>query len=156
MKYYCKILPLFCLCFSLTLGCNTGTLKTEAVTGIVTYDDKPLAGASVLFTPKQAGAGEPSYAMTNDKGEYVLQTRLGEAGAGTTPGEYIVTVTKSESGSTSTYVSPTDSSSAASTGPVVKPKSAIPEVYGKADTSPLSATVAKGSNKIDFVLVSQP
>ncbi len=157
MKHCLKFFPLLCLCLVLTAGCNTGKLKTESVTGIVTYDGQPLADALVSFSPKQAGMGQPSYGRTNDKGEYILQTSHGNPNAGTTPGEYYVTVTKSVASSgPATLELPMGSAPIAPSGPVEQPKSAIPEVYGKADTSPLSATVVKGKNKIDFTLKSNP
>jgi hypothetical protein len=70
----------------LAAGCGPKAVPTE---GIVTFDGKPVAGASVMFVPLQ---GPPASAITDEKGEFQLTTSGGH-GAGALPGEYKVTVT---------------------------------------------------------------
>lgn len=139
-------------CLFLT-GCSDGKIATEKVTGIITLDGQPLEGATVNFSPKTAGQGSPSYGVTDAKGEYKLQTLLGNPDAGTTPGEYVVTVIKLEKSNT-----PPPALDGPSGPPpkVTKPKSLIPELYGAGKTTPFSATVKSGANECNFELQSKP
>lgn len=121
-------------------------IKTEGVTGVITYNGEPLADATVKFIPVDS-TGSQSYGKTNEKGEYKLQTLLGAADAGTTPGEYKVTV---------------DCITTVKTGNVIEEngeekeetvaESLIPAKYNNAETSGLTATVAPGDNTINFDL----
>ena len=144
----CLFLTVWCLA-----GCSNGKIATEAVTGIITMDDKPLAGANVGFTPKD-GQGHPGYAMTDENGKYVLQTLLGEANAGTTAGEYSVTVSKKEIPETKVAEYGSSSYSPMSGG--AQPKETLPAVYTDPKSTPFSASVTKGKNTFDFDLKSKP
>lgn len=138
-------------------GCS-GKLATVMVTGTITYEGKPLADAEISFSPVTEGKGHPAYGITDGSGKYVLQTILGDVGAGTTPGEYMVTVAKLEKPKQVSQAPQTDSSgrpivTAASLGPPPRLKSFIPDRYASVDTSELTATVErKRNNVIDFVL----
>jgi hypothetical protein len=67
----------------LALGC--GGAKLAPVSGKVTLDGQPLAGATVSFQPiapqGSTEAGPGSSAKTDDKGEYKLTTDKGVDGA---------------------------------------------------------------------------
>ena len=131
----------------LATGCGD-KFKTYPVTGTVTYQGKPVAGATISFNPKVQGQGDDGYARTDQDGVYKLQTQLGKPEGGTTPGEYYVRVTKSESVSTGKGI-------ADSTGNVVeekRPVSMLPNKYGTALTTPLSFTVEKKKNTYDIEL----
>ncbi|MDR3110995.1 MAG: carboxypeptidase-like regulatory domain-containing protein [Planctomycetaceae bacterium] len=129
-------------------GCSDGKIKTNGVTGTVTYDGSPLAGATVIFSPVTDGQGNPAVGETDEKGVYVLQTILGNFGAGTTPGDYTVTVTKTELKKTGKKTTDGDGVVHEET----KPVSVIPEKYAQAATSGFTATVKSGSNTFDFNL----
>ena len=74
-------------------GCsNSSRLPTYRVTGTVTLQGKPVAGAAVTFVP--TGEGEAASAITDSEGKYALTTW--EAGDGARPGEYGVKVSKQE------------------------------------------------------------
>lgn len=121
-------------------------IKTEGVTGVITYNGEPLANATVKFIPTDS-TGSQSYGKTNEKGEYKLQTLLGAADAGTTPGEYKVTVdciTTVETGNTIEENGEEKEETVA--------ESLIPTKYNNAETSGLTATVAPGDNTINFDL----
>jgi len=126
------------------VGCGGSKLATIKVSGTVTLDGAPLADASVNFVPKTEGQGHAAYGKTDAEGRYQLQTLQGDPDAGTTPGEYLVTISKREA-----VVS---DESGRSPPPV---KSLIPTRYNKPETSELTATVAKGSTVFDFPLVSK-
>ena len=121
-------------------------IKTEGVTGVVTYNGEPLADATVKFIPTDA-TGSQSYGKTNEKGEYKLQTLLGAADAGTTPGEYKVTVDCVQSVPTGKMVE--------ENGQEIEEMDVeyvLPQKFGNPETSGLTATVAPGDNTINFDL----
>ena len=152
MKYVsivlCMIWTIVCLA-----GCSGGKITTEAVTGMITMDGKPLVGANVGFTPKTEGQGHPGYALTDENGKYVLQTLLGAANAGTTSGEYHVTVSKKEI--PETKVAEYGSSGYQPMSGGSQPKETLPPVYTDPNTTPFSASVQKGKNTFDFNLESK-
>ena len=121
-------------------------IKTEGVTGVVTYNGEPLADATVKFIPTDA-TGSQSYGKTNEKGEYKLQTLLGAADAGTTPGEYKVTVDCITTVETGNMIEENGEEK-----PETVAESLIPAKYNNAETSGLTATVAPGDNTINFDL----
>ena len=71
--------------FALVLGLGCGSGKFAPVSGTVTMNGKPLAGALVIFSPIAKGgsidAGPGSSGKTNDKGEYTLTSDTGRTGA---------------------------------------------------------------------------
>jgi len=121
-------------------------IKTEGVTGVITYNGEPLADATVKFIPTDA-TGSQSYGKTNEKGEYKLQTLLGAADAGTTPGEYKVTVDCITTVETGNMIEENGEEK-----PETVAESLIPAKYNNAETSGLTATVAPGDNTINFDL----
>ncbi len=124
-------------------------IKTEYVSGVVTFDGEPLANATVKFIPTDA-TGSQSYGRTNEKGEYKLQTLLGAPDAGTTPGEYKVAV---------------DCIKSVPTGKMIQENgveieemdvvSVLPARYGNPETSGLTATVVQGANTFNFELTTE-
>ena len=121
-------------------------IKTEGVTGVITYNGEPLADATVKFLPTDA-TGSQSYGKTNEKGEYKLQTLLGAADAGTTPGEYKVTVDCITTVETGNMIEENGEEK-----PETVAESLIPAKYNNAETSGLTATVKPGDNTINFDL----
>jgi hypothetical protein len=71
--------------FALVLGLGCGSGKFAPVSGTLTMNGKPLAGALVIFSPIAKGgsidAGPGSSGKTNDKGEYTLTSDTGRTGA---------------------------------------------------------------------------
>jgi len=147
------------LCGGLVLlfvaGCSGGRKRphTVAVSGKVTYNNKPLAGAQVGFVSKLDNRDVISaHGMTSDSGEYSLTTYLDPQHevSGATPGDFIVTVTKVDK------IDSKDVMANFSKGnPTMKGffKKLIPDKYGEAKQSDLKATVTeKGNNKFDFDL----
>src|SRR5262249_21749636 len=75
-------------------GCsNSSRPPTYRVTGTVTSQEKPVAGAVITFVPT-ATDGEAASAITDSEGKYALTTW--RAGDGARPGEYRVKVSKQE------------------------------------------------------------
>jgi len=100
-----------------------------SVEGVVTLDGNPLAGASVLFTPVDAGA--LSSARTDEKGRYELY--YGTAAKGATIGKHQVQISRYGEGDDTT--------------------DAVPLKYNAQTT--LTAEVQSGKNTINFDLNSQ-
>ena len=124
-------------------GCS-GRPKNIArkVTGKVTLGGQPLAGALVIFTPKEAGS--PSSGKTDQNGNYNLiwarhQRTIIE---GAQIGEHVVTITTLVEGAPS----------AKPPRPEVPEK--VPFKY-RQDAQP-TATVNKGANTINFDLEPGP
>ena len=137
----------------LTTGCGSGKLATVVVTGTVTLNGVPLDDATVNFSPKVEGQGHPAFAVTDANGNYRLQTILGNPGAGTTPGEYLVSfiaTDKRQGGAQGPSAESVDNSR-----PVFIPRSRIPDRYENSATSGHSAVVeARGNNVFNFDLKS--
>jgi hypothetical protein len=134
-----------------TSGCGS---KLSAVSGKVMLDGVPAAQVTVYFTPKNKEIGSHAVGFTNKNGIYRLQTPAGKANQGTTPGEYIVTLSKVEEhwDGHSYYTN----SSTGEKEKDLRPRELLPEVYLVPEKTPLTVTVVKGKNTFDFDLKSKP
>lgn len=120
----------------------TGCAPTfHGVSGLVTLDGKPLAGAAVTYIPE--GPGQPSVATADESGRYTLETINT---AGVKPGTYKVVVTK-------IAFTPVDERTGVGGQPLPSP---VPAKYTKVETSGLSITVpATGEGAYDLKLESK-
>lgn len=126
------------------------------VEGVVLLDGKPLEGATVLFSPIATGdaasAGLPAAGRTGPDGAFRLNAGGGATpGAGTTVGDYIVTVIKQESDP----VPPPDLDKPPALPPEITVRDLLPVKYKLGATTPLRATVKKGKNAYRFELDSK-
>lgn len=132
-------------------GCNgSSVIKTDEVEGTVTYKGTPVSDANIAFSP--ISNGSPAYGRTDSQGKYKLQTLLGAVDQGTTPGEYVVIINKSEN-------IPTGKKEIDSDGKevdVMTSRSLLPTVYSSATTTPLKVTVVSGKNVFNFDLIDSP
>lgn len=62
------------------------------VSGKVTLKNQPLAGASVVFTPRGATLGTGAFGVTDEQGAFTLTHKSDSPGV--EPGEYVVIITK--------------------------------------------------------------
>lgn len=130
-------------------GCTGNLPEVEYVEGLILYEGKPLAGATVSFTPAQPGAGLPAYGKTGPDGAFRLTAALtnargGRSGRGTAPGEYVVTVVKiGEPGNFEAVDEDPDAPRQLSRRP---PQQVylVPHVYSEVSKSPLRAVVKSG------------
>src|SRR5687768_4389869 len=146
MKTRCSRIRYWLLALVAVAGCDSSTEgpQTFAVTGIVTLDGQPVAGADVAFLP---GAGTPdaapAQAVTDDRGRFEVTTLFDQgrtSRAGMTAGSYGVQITQL------TRPPP-------STGLSQAPRNMLPQKYASTATSGLSATVAPdGENHFVFKL----
>lgn len=132
-------------------GC--GGPDVQLVEGTVTLDGRPLAAATVCFTP--LGGGLPAAGMTDVAGRYRLSATVGKKyGGGTTPGDYRVTVEKLvQAGSP-------EAKAAEAAGWKLLPadgdiRRLTPAAYADSSRSPLQANVKRGSNTIDLELAQE-
>lgn len=145
--------------FSLMLvGCSSDTVERPfevyPTTGSVTYNGELVEGATVTFMPASNNNAKPAFGMTDANGQYDLTTFASKDGAA--EGDFLVTITKviapeSEPAAdidTDDYEPPGFGTPEKSTAPT----SAIPEQYGKVDTSGLSASVSAENTTFDFAL----
>jgi len=128
-------LLLACTALSM-IGCGSGHLpELGTVSGNVTLDGKPLAGATVQFTP---GLGRVSRGRTGPNGSYQLRYIGNEKGA--LLGEHRVTITTSW-----------DEEDPAK-GITHHPERLPPKYHLESE---LTRTVEAGHNKFDFATTSK-
>jgi hypothetical protein len=127
-------------------GCGD-SLGLSPVSGAVTLDGKPLADATVTFTPLE-GSGDrlPSVGTTDSQGRYILWTE-GETGA--LPGRHAVSVVIKPQLAEGESL-PDDRSE------WKLPETPVPDQYANPENSGLSFSVPpEGSDKADFALESK-
>lgn len=117
-------------------GCSSAPAdrpELGAVSGIVTFDDQPLGGATVTFSPSR---GRPSIAITDPAGRYEMKYLWNTRGAKVGPHTVAV------------YTIPLDDA-----GPRrVAVREKIPERYNAKST--LKVDVQPGENIVDIELIS--
>jgi hypothetical protein len=128
------------------LGCGR---EFAPVSGKVTLNGQPVAGATVVFQPiareGSIDAGPGSVGTTNDKGEYTLTADTGQKGA--VVGKHRVMIS-------SLGVKPGSEGGDQRGGPPLENR--LPGVYNDADTSLTFDVPAGGTNKADFPLTTAP
>jgi hypothetical protein len=129
-------------CLFLTCwGCDGSDLGT--VSGTVTLDGEPLAGAQVVLMPQ--GDGSPSYGETDDQGRYSLTHTRGDSGALIGPHTVSISVEEEEE-----Y----DASGMDEGSIMEKPDkpNKVPARYN--EETELTREVQAGDNTLDFPLTS--
>lgn len=142
-------LTLPCVAVAVTItACGRGP-NIAPVSGLVTLDGKPVAGAAVLFMPVEGGV--PARAATKDDGSFALTTFEEKDGA--LVGRHRVAVSKVE---TTGATAGADGLSGKLDGRRMRATSVTPERYGAPATSGLEATVKRGGkNSFEFRLTSE-
>lgn len=163
------------LVFAIVSGCGGEKKDVRLVKGVVTYQDAPLAGATITFIPQDA-EGVMATGLTESDGSYRL-TSFGSKtkGSGAKIGTYLVSIVKREEPPTTSQdaeavrkgettweeirknqASEENMAKARQTGPpkpLPPPVTLIPLKYASGETSGLSATVEnKSPNILDFRL----
>lgn len=125
------------------------------VTGVVTVDDKPLVGASLMFIPLTSSTSGAkvfdSGAVTDATGAFVLQSGEGKF-AGASPGEYRVVISRLEMSDGSIAV-PTPEKSPMQLQ-LDGAKETVHANYSDLAFSKLKVTVPAGGGKLDFKLTA--
>lgn len=127
-----------------------GCKQAETTRGVVTMDGRPVAGASVVFSPIVFGRGIGLSGVTDENGRFTIKPFVPSEIHEPIVGEYIVAITKTEtteaSGSMVVRGSPTVE---------VRIRHLLPEAYSDRTTSPLRATVSDGLESFEFDLDSR-
>lgn len=160
------ILPAL-VCVVLGAGCSSERgPKLAAVDGIVNYQGRPIAGATVVFVPEK---GPVAMGVTDHSGKFVLSTGTSK---GVVIGPVKATIVASAGGPSDALdgvasqpksqaeadaymkkAAEMQQSIAEGRGKDVLPISLIPEKYGKTETSGLSYTIkANGDNHFTIEL----
>jgi hypothetical protein len=121
------------LALAIPIGCGSGQLETVYVKGVVTLDESPVGGASVMFSPT---VGRPAVGVTNPEGEFELRTI--NPGDGAVPGAHTVIVTLIE---TTGVTADADGLSGEVAAGGVKTRWVIPEKYASPKTSGIEVQV---------------
>ncbi|MEZ6135783.1 MAG: carboxypeptidase-like regulatory domain-containing protein [Pirellulaceae bacterium] len=147
-------------------GCSSDdTPKRQPVTGTVTQNGNPVAGAIVAFTPDAGGL--PASGTTDASGVYKLTTKV--SGDGAVVGSYKITIAKydtklpkpEENTEATPAADPYDITNEYPTGydemeeseiAASIAKNLLPAKYAAAETSGLTANVVEGENTFDFSL----
>jgi hypothetical protein len=142
-----------CLLWAVALaGCGGGG-ATSPVTGVVTLDGKPLAGASIQFVPQ--GSGRDATGETDKDGAFVMSTFKPRDGV--VPGTYKVVISPPTGTADPTPHGSAEDAMAAASKPQTKKQStgpAFPQKYSRPDQTPLTQEVpVKG--KLTFDLKSE-
>jgi hypothetical protein len=140
-----RILLLASLLCSLTFaGCGSEGPELADVSGLVSLDGRPIAGAVLTFRPKFPG-GTPSYGGTDENGHYTLNYTDTKAGA--LIGEYDVDIEPPKK------LSRDDIADLKSQGLPIPDQGAIVKIPAKyRGENALIAKVEPGRNTIDFLL----
>ncbi len=122
-------------------GCSDlrpkGALPVFPVSGLVSYEGKPMAGAIVTFYRRDSKM--TAQGIADEEGMYFLTTYLTEDGAAA--GDYAVTI-----------YWPAESSHAPDDPDPPLAPDRLQQVYAVAKTTTLRATVQAEDNSIDFIL----
>jgi len=151
------------LCGGFVSGCGRSGPAVAYVQGVVLLDGKPVAEATVGFSP--VDGGRPAVGSTDDAGRFTLtSTGGGRVAAGAAVGKYVVVISKhvvetvTGPGSASPEADrPPESWPAYEQSPPKPPKVTyvIPASYGDAAISGLTAEVVPGNNEFRFELESE-
>jgi len=142
--------PVLLLTIAFLSGCSTDTKQNSAklvpVSGTVTLDGQPLAGASVRFNPDQKTKGLAAYGVTDQDGKFELKDRGDRKGAPV--GHFRVVITKLAMPDGSPIPKDMDAITAGAT-------EQLPANYSDPTKTELTADVPEGGKTFEFKLVSK-
>ena len=126
------------------LDADYSELQLVTVSGTVTLDNRPLAGARVIFESEDQTY---SYGITNESGAYTLMFNSEQEGV--TPGKKNVRITMG-----GVLEESDEGDESGSEEPSTRSDVTIPDIYNSRST--LTETVQSGSQTFDFDLKSAP
>jgi hypothetical protein len=122
-----------------TCGCGGSQVKTVPVSGAVTLDGQPLAGATITFQPVDGQTIAPgSHGKTDAKGQYQLQVTVTRQ-AGAVPGKHRVRISSARTTTSDDAVLPVEDR--------------VPARYR--DGSETFEVPTQGTDKADFRMTSK-
>jgi hypothetical protein len=128
---------------TLLIGCggDRAASKRVPVSGTVTLDKEPLAGARVIFMPTKSTVGNNAEGITDTAGHYRL---AGGRDTGLPAGDYKVVISR--------RLLKDGSPAPADTPAEVFVTESLPAPYSNRDTTRLTATVPENGATLDFPL----
>ncbi len=148
------------VCLGLILvGCRGGAGPTYPptipVTGVVTLNGEPVAGATVILVSGDA-KGFGASGTTDESGKFFVKTFFDATheAKGAVEGDYQITVTKIEAAA-APEIPKTMEEQASKSNQMMKmqpPKSLLPTAYGKPSSSGLKVTVEAGLEPLQLEL----
>ena len=141
------------VCFALVvasfaLGCDGGAGEASAVSGLVTLDGKPLAGAGVTFEPALKTSGRGAVGISGPDGKFIAKPpgRKDELAAG----KYKVIVSRYVLPDGAVF-EPNDTTSPLSVGASEQ----LPPRYSDPERTELTAELPAGGGTVNFELTSR-
>ncbi len=156
---FCLLLPVGLLLLLGAVGCTPESRREgpelAKVTGSITLDGEPLAGAHIRFSPETKGPA--AFGVSDERGRYELRTYEPDDGA--VPGKYGISITKEVTQGGMEFESEAAKDAYVKENgepPARETTNTVPEKYSSKKTSELTAeiTLAK-KNRIDLPLVSE-
>lgn len=136
------------LCLLALVGCGPSGPAFVPVSGVVTLDGVPVAGANVAFFSKVGS--RTADGQTDAQGKFTLTTQDSDPKPGAIEGEHTVTVNGMRI--VGAIANP-DGTSASATPPRIE--WFLPERYARPETSGLSQTVTKGMSPVELKLTAK-
>jgi hypothetical protein len=121
------------LAVALAAGCGGGKPGPVPVKGVLKVDGQPVAGAVVVFQPRDPG-GKEAYGTTDASGAFKMTTD--SPGDGALPGQYKVVIQPPAEGGATPFDDPNRPARPKAAG---GPK--VPEKFTRPDQSPLTQDV---------------
>ena len=149
-----------------SFGCGSDTEDVNPVTGKITYEGKPLAGARIRLEATAGGASRVYSCDSQADGSFTIEAAYStETKQGAPVGTYKILVGKFEKDESATEESDPDADEAAELAEVENQqegddvvddavKSQINEKFNNSSTTPLEATINEGENTITLELKS--
>ena len=145
-RYFpCSVLLLL---LTVVPACGPSGPRPVPVSGTVTVDGQPMAGASVMFMPQSTG--QPGVGVTDEAGKFRLTT--GSSQEGVLPGAYKVTVTLYK---VTGFVTDKDGLSGGIAPEGIREQWLIPQRYSSPQTSGLTAEVRDGMEPVQLALTAK-
>lgn len=131
------------------IGCGGTSTDPDLIpaSGLVVIDEKPLADATIEFTPVEGSSGIGGVGRSGSDGRYTITNHRNSPGV--PPGQYKVTVVK--------WVKKDGSVLGEEETPIDTPdlKLQVPIVYTEVETTPLTVTVSREEGIPDLKLSSK-
>jgi hypothetical protein len=129
-------------------ACGPSGPRPVPVSGTVTVDGQPMAGASVMFMPQSEG--RPGVGVTDEAGKFRLTS--GSSQEGVLPGPYKVTVTLHK---VTGFVTDKDGLSGGIAPGGIHEQWLVPQRYSRPQTSGLTAEVRDGMEPVKLALTAK-
>ena len=153
-KYYLSFSCFLLFFLGFLSGCGPSSQIEGLVpaSGVVFYDGTPVAQATVIFSPTFSGKNaRPVSATTDEKGHFSMMTL--NPGDGAFPGEYVVTIAKTEQMGEPKKETMPDGKVVERGRTDERIREMLPVKYKEAKTSGLTITIPeKGDKNIEFKL----